>query len=82
MLACVASIFALMGWFLGVKMLLGTVLRCSFVTKWVRYLRSESASLRGMDSDVTTNFTLSLRAGGSEGARGENLTAQSLRKSK
>ena len=33
-----------------------------------------------MDSDVATNFTLSLRTGGSEGARGENLTAQSLEK--
>lgn len=63
-------------------MLLGMILRCSFVTKWVRYLRSESASLRGMDSDVATNFTLSLRAGGSEGARGENLTAQLFRKTK
>jgi hypothetical protein len=35
-----------------------------------------------MDSDVATNFTLSLRTGGSEGARGENLTAQSFRKTK
>ena len=56
-LACVASIFALMGRFLGVKTPLGMVLRCSFVMKLVRYLRSESASLREMDSDVATNLT-------------------------
>ena len=63
-------------------MLLGMGLKCSIVTKSVRYLLSESASLREMDSDVATNFTLSLRTGGSEGARGENLTAQSFRKTK
>ena len=63
-------------------MLLGLVLKCSIVTKSVRYLLSESASLREMDSDVATNFTLALRTGGSEGAWGENLTAQSFRKTK
>lgn len=63
-------------------MLLGMILRCSCVTKWVRYLRSESASLRGMDSDVAMVFVSSLWARRSEGAQGENLTAQSFRKTK
>ena len=50
-------------------MLLGMVLKCSIVTKSVRYLLSESASLRGIDSDVAMVFVSSLWARCSEGCR-------------
>ena len=52
---------------LRVEDALGMVLKCLIVTKWVRYLLSESASLRGMDSDVAMVFVSSLWARCSEG---------------
>ena len=62
-------------------MLLGMVLKCSIVTKSVRYLLSESASLREMDSDVAKLHLVSSNREVRRGA-GENLTAQSFRKTK